>query len=165
MNLRKLLTTPFQKSVSKWIIILLIVVSAIGFADATFLTIEHYINKIPPCTTSGCEVVLTSSYSVIAGVPVALIGALYYLFLLILLVSYLDAKKEIFLRVALLFTVVGFIFSVYFFSLQAFVIKAFCQYCLVSIVTSAILFVTSVIVFIKNKAKNTQENITDNYSV
>ncbi len=149
MNLKKLLTTPFQRSLSKGLIVFLIVIVVLGFADATFLTVEHYRNAIPPCTTDGCETVLTSKYATVAGIPVALGGAVYYLFLLVLFVAYIDTKKEIILRSALLFTTIGFLSSVYFFILQAFVIRAFCQYCLGSAATSTILFVTAIIIFVK----------------
>ncbi len=151
MHLKKLLTTPFQRSVSKGLIVLLFVVAIIGFVDASYLTVEHYANKIPPCSTDGCETVLTSEYSKVFGVPVALGGAVYYLAIIALLMVYLDTKKEVFLRGALLFTTVGFISSLYFLILQAFVIKAYCQYCLVSALTSTILFVTSLVIFKKYK--------------
>ncbi len=149
-NLKNLLTQPFQRSVSKGLVIFLFVVALLGFADATFLTVEHYNNVIPPCTTNGCEIVLTSSYAVIAGIPVALGGAVYYFIILTLLFAYLDTKNEKILRYALAFTVIGFLSSLYFFILQAFVIKAFCQYCIVSAITSTTLFITSLYIFKKS---------------
>jgi uncharacterized membrane protein len=149
MNLRQLLTTPFQRSISRGLIIFLIIIALIGFADATYLTIEHYAGNIPPCTTDGCETVLTSSYSTIAGIPVALSGAVFYLAFLVLIIAYLLEKKEIILKIALLLTTLGFLASIYFFILQAFVIQAFCQYCLLSAATSTILFVASVFIFKK----------------
>lgn len=149
MNLKNLLTTPFQRSLSKGVLTFLFVVAALGFADATYLTIEHYNNRIPPCTTDGCEIVLTSVYATIAGVPVALLGAVYYLAILVLLVTYLDSKNEKFVRWALSLTVIGFLASLYLFYLQAFVIKAFCQYCLVSAGTSTALFIAALVIFKK----------------
>lgn len=144
MNLKTLLTKPLQKElIPKWIIITLLIVALIGFVDATYLTIEHFLNSIPPCTTDGCEKVLTSSYSEIIGIPVALLGAIYYLAILVLLIAYFDAKREVLLRSAILLTPLGFLASIYFFILQASVINAFCQYCLVSAATSTILFVFS----------------------
>lgn len=128
---------------------LLFVVAAIGFADATYLTIEHYANKIPPCVIGSCETVLSSSYATVAGIPVALGGAIYYFIILVLLLLYIDMKKEIILRSALLFTTVGFLASVYFFFIQAFVLHAFCQYCLISALTSTILFITAIAIFKK----------------
>ncbi len=149
MNLKKLLTTPFQKSVSKGFITFLFAVAVIGFVDASYLAVEHYINRIPPCAIGSCETVLTSSFATVAGIPVALAGALYYLIILVLLMIYLDTKKESMLRGTLIFTTAGFLASIYFFILQAFVIHAFCQYCLVSALTSTILFITSVYIFYK----------------
>lgn len=149
-TLKKLLTTPFQSSPSKGLLILLFVVAVLGFADAGYLTVEHYMNVIPPCAIGGCETVLTSSYSKILGIPDSLLGTLYYLSILILLMIYVDTKNEKFLRGALIFTTVGFLFSVYFFILQAFVIHAFCQYCLVSAATSTTLFATAIYIFKKH---------------
>ena len=47
-----------------------------GLADALYLTIEHLAGRSVPCSvTGGCEEVLTSSYAVIAGIPLAAVGA------------------------------------------------------------------------------------------
>jgi len=55
----------------------MLVLSAIGFLDATYLTVEHYRGEIPPCAIiGGCEAVLTSPQAKIADVPVALLGSL-----------------------------------------------------------------------------------------
>lgn len=153
MNLKKLLTTPFQNSVSKGFIIFLFIVTALGFVDASYLTVEHYMNKIPPCTFAGCDIVLTSPYSQVAGIPDSLLGSIYYLLILILLMIYLDTRKEIILKGTLLFTTAGFLVSVYLFILQAFIIHAYCQYCLLSALTSTILFVTSIVIFKKYQNK------------
>ncbi|MEK7095445.1 MAG: vitamin K epoxide reductase family protein [Patescibacteria group bacterium] len=150
MNLKILLTKPLQQeSIPKWIIITLLIVALLGFIDATYLTIEHFQNNIPPCTTDGCEKVLTSSYSEVIGIPVALLGSIYYFTILVLLIAYFDSKKEILLRLTMLLTPLGFLASLYFFILQAAVINAFCQYCLVSAVTSTVLFVFSMYSFAK----------------
>ena len=78
--------------------IFLLIVALLGFADATYLTIEHYQNKIPPCSVGGCEQVLTSAYSVVAGVPVSLMGSVYYLLVLIGMFAYLESKNLKILR-------------------------------------------------------------------
>src|SRR5579872_6247498 len=66
----------------------------LGFLDATYLTILHYKNTIPPCTLHGCEVVLSSVFATIGGVPIALIGAGYYLVVLGLVGIVLTCKSE-----------------------------------------------------------------------
>jgi uncharacterized membrane protein len=138
-------------SISKWLLVCLIIVAAIGFIDSTYLTVEHYTNTNPPCYIGSCETVLTSSYSVIAGIPLALLGSLYYIFILLSLLIFLDSKKEFFLRLGLFSTTIGFVVSVYLFILQASVIHAFCQYCLGSATTSTILFIAAVYVIVKSK--------------
>lgn len=130
-------------------------VAILGFADATFLSIEHYRGVIPPCSlTNGCETVTTSAYSSIFGVPVAYTGMLYYIALLILLILFVDLKKDIFVKGLFIFTTIGFLFSVYFTILQFFVIKAICPYCLFSAATSTVLFLLCVWGARSNEARN-----------
>jgi uncharacterized membrane protein len=151
MNLKKYLTTPLQQPISKGVLIFLSVIAALGFADATYLTIEHFMNKIPPCAVGSCETVLSSAYSQVAGIPVALGGALFYLSVLVLLVVYQTEKKEWAGRFALLITFLGFLASLYFLFLQAFILNAYCIYCLGSALTSTTLFVTALVVLKKNR--------------
>jgi uncharacterized membrane protein len=127
-----------------------IIVSFLGFLDATYLTIEHYRGNIPPCTIAGCEIVLTSGYAKIVGIPVALLGSLYYLTILILSVAYLDLKKIAIIRFASYCTIAGFAASLYFVYLMLFVIKEICQYCLISATTSTILFILGLFIITKS---------------
>ena len=81
------------------------------------------------------------------GVPVALLGAVYYLTVLFGAVSYLDTgRKKILERFAWL-TVLGVLASVYFVFLQVAVIKAICLYCIISAATSTAIFVTVLPIF------------------
>jgi uncharacterized membrane protein len=120
----------------------LLAVSILGFADATYLTVEHYVNAIPPCTLiSNCEKVLTSAFATIYGIPIALLGALYYLTMIIGMVAYLDSKNSKIVRVLSWFTIVGFVTSVGLVALQLIVIKAICIFCMLSAASSTTLFV------------------------
>ena len=146
-NLKQLLTKP-QKHVHLSVIVFALIIALIGFADATYLTIEHYQGRIPPCSiTSGCEKVLTSSYSTLFGIPTSLLGDLYYVVILIGLFAYFESKSTKILKWTFLFTTVGFGFSLWFIYLQVFVIGSYCLYCLGSAATSTILFVTGMGVF------------------
>jgi uncharacterized membrane protein len=129
----------------KWVAVTLLSIALIGFADAAFLTAEHFAGEIPPCTTGGCEQVLTSKYAEIAGIPLALAGAVYYLTIAILAFVRIENGSEKALRYAVYMTAIGFLVSLWLFYLQAFVILSYCQYCLVSGATSLLLFVVSVI--------------------
>jgi uncharacterized membrane protein len=132
------------------VVIFLLVVALIGFADAAYLTVEHYRGVIPPCTVvSGCESVLTSSYSEVFGVPVALGGTVYYLIVLVGLFAYIDSRNTRILKWTFLFTVFGLLATLWFTYLQAFILETFCQYCLLSGASSTILFAAGMIMLKK----------------
>lgn len=142
MNLKtifnKLLTAPVHPS-RVWQLFF-VSTATLGFVDATYLAIKYFQHEAPACSLlKGCEQVTTSAFAAILGIPVALLGALFYFALILLFVLYLDSKKSIFLNLAQLFTVVGFLFSLYLIFLQLFVLKALCMYCLFSATTSTIL--------------------------
>jgi uncharacterized membrane protein len=123
----------------------------IGFLDAIYLTVSHYTGHINCSVISGCQEVLLSPYSKILGIPLALLGALYYLFILINSLLYIDNQNKwskIFLSYLPIF---GFLFSLYLLYLMIFVIEALCQYCLISAGSSTILFILSLILINKNK--------------
>jgi uncharacterized membrane protein len=106
--------------------------SLIGLGDAIYLTVEHLSGRAVRCTiTSGCEQVLTSAYATIGGFPLAGVGALAYFtaFSLAILAAFGNRKAGalLFYTVALMLLV-----SIYLFVLQAFVLHAFCQFCLLS---------------------------------
>lgn len=127
---------------SRWLPGAMLVVSLLGFVDATYLTVQHYTGTTIPCTiTHGCDVVTKSAYSAILGVPVALLGSAFYIAVFALVFFALDQQKITLLRIAGRITVVGFLASMWFLFAQAFLIRAFCQWCLGSIVTSTVLFV------------------------
>lgn len=127
--------------------------SVLGFLDATYLTVEHYRGVIPACTVvNGCEKVLTSAYSTVFGIPVALGGAFFYLVIIFLLLFYFDTKKSSILLLAARLTPLGFAASVYFFSLQAFIIHSWCLYCLGSAITSTLLFIMGTTLAFKKSA-------------
>jgi len=116
-------------------------VALAGFFDATYLAIKHFEGLAPNCSIlNGCEVVTTSSYSVIFGVPVALMGSVYYLTVLLLTVAYLDSPKRWKLDSAAVVVCFGLLATVWFVYLQLFVIHALCLYCMFSALTTTTLF-------------------------
>ena len=116
--------------------------SLVGLVDALYLTIEHVTGQSVQCTiTSGCSEVLSSSYAVVAGIPLAAVGAAAYFSVFSL--ATLAAFKYEFARPLLLLLVTAmFLVSLWLVYLQAFVIREFCQYCLLSAaITTALLVV------------------------
>lgn len=121
-----------------WLVVLILAV--IGLADASYLTWQHYANTIPPCTIHGCETVLTSKYATIGPIPIAAGGMAYYLIVAFLaLVSRTQARWRKWLLVVVTLGMAATLVLVY---LQGFVIKAWCQYCLLSAGITTVLFVT-----------------------
>lgn len=115
--------------------------SLAGLADAVYLTVEHLTGRSVRCTViSGCSEVLSSSYATIGGYPLALFGALAYFtaFSLATLAAFGSerAGKFLALLVALMFAM-----SLWLLYVQAFVLHAFCQYCLLSAAITTLLVV------------------------
>jgi uncharacterized membrane protein len=113
----------------------------IGFADAAYLSMLHFYQTDAGCSLiTGCDAVLSSEYAVIAGVPLAYLGILYYLSLIITLMAYYQTELKRFLQGLFVLNTTGFIFSLWLVYVQAAILNAFCQYCLISAVISTILF-------------------------
>ncbi len=130
----------FQKH-NKVVAILMLVVAFVGFADATYLAVEHYTGGLILCgLTGGCDIVTTSVYSKIFGIPVALLGSLYYFSIIFGAVAYLDSKDEKFFYWLAHYTIIGFIASMIFVILQVFFIKSICLYCMLSATSSTIIY-------------------------
>ena len=140
--MNKVLPTP--------LIILVIVLALIGFADATFLLAERISGAIIPCfITTGCDVVSKSPYSVLFGIPLSAYGMVFYLGIGLLGLLYLDTKNALFARLILLVTTLDFLASAYFIYVQKFLIKAFCIYCILSAVVSTMLFCLGLVIYRK----------------
>lgn len=127
------------------VLVLIALLSFLGFLDAVYLTITHYQNILPPCSLKlGCEKVLTSQYSTIIGIPISLLGSIYYLTVGIIAIQLLQNKKRFLIQSLFLATISGFVISVTLFLIQAFVLHSFCQYCLLSELISTLLLTLSI---------------------
>jgi uncharacterized membrane protein len=104
-------------------------VALAGAGLAGYLTYVHYRPAALICTGGGgCETVQESSYAELAGMPVAVLGLVAFLVVLGLVAW--DTELARTLAAALGLGALGF--SVYLVSLQAFVIEAWCVWCLVN---------------------------------
>lgn len=117
------------------------IVALIGLADSIYLAVEHISGRSVKCTiVSGCSEVLSSPYATVRGIPLALIGAIAYFtaFSLATLAAfnYRYMGKLLALLVSLMFLT-----TLWLFYLQAFVIRAFCQFCLLSALVTTIMTV------------------------
>jgi len=119
--------------------------SGIGFIDSLYLNVIEYSGRQITCSLiAGCQTVLASSYAWVGPVPLAMLGVLFYLGVLIGTVAYIDTHRQLFISAVASVTIVGFFASLYFVYLQAVVLQAWCQYCLLSVITSTLLAIIGV---------------------
>lgn len=114
------------------------VLALLGALDATYLLLGKLgITTGYVCSvTGGCEIVNTSPYSELAGIPVAAIGMLGYLAILIVALAAIQPRRLADRRPDLLLALlsgVGVAFSLYLTYVELFILRAVCQWCLVSL--------------------------------
>ncbi|MBU0661501.1 vitamin K epoxide reductase family protein [Patescibacteria group bacterium] len=137
------------------------IIVMVGLINAIYLTVEHIKNVLTGeqvmCVVhilGDCNDVLQSEYSEIAGIPVALLGVLYYAAVALLILLYKTYKHPLFFYVLLILTSIGFLVSLLLVYVQFFVIHAVCPYCMLSAVVSIALFGLDI-----GLKKNTKKNI------
>ena len=142
--------------VPNWWVGAFLLFSFLGFLDSTYLTAKHYLGFSVNCSLiHGCEEVLNSSYATFFGIPVALAGAIYYVAIFLCLIAFIDRKKFLFWRIATLLPVAGFLVTLWLVGVQAFILQAFCLYCLFSAFFTTILFLLSVYGYHKGIGRET----------
>lgn len=122
-----------------WPYLIAALVSLVGLGDAIYLTVQHITGESLRCTIiSGCSEVLSSPYAQVGSVPLAAIGAAAYfaVFSLAILAAFRHRHAVPSLKVLL---VLMFLTTLWLLYLQAFVIKHFCQYCLLSAAVTTVL--------------------------
>lgn len=128
------------------------IIALIGLGDAIYLVIHHYTAEAVPCGEGfDCAAVLTSQYATIGGIPIAIFGAIAYFtaFSLAILAAF---GNRLMWRIFGFQVVLMALFTVRLIYLQAFVLKAFCQYCLISAgITFALLIVALISKFWRAK--------------
>jgi uncharacterized membrane protein len=101
-------------------------VALAGAAVAGYLTWVHYDEAALVCVAGGgCETVQRSSYSELAGIPVALLGLLSYTVVFALVLWNTPTAR----LAAASLAFVGLAFGIYLLALQLFVIDAVCVWC------------------------------------
>ena len=108
------------------------IVSIVGLADATYLTVQALTGETLSCGGSpDCFRVLGSSYAKVGGIPVAMLGALAYFsaftFATFAAFGYARAPKFLALMVGMML-----LSTLWLLYVQAFLLHAYCRYCLFS---------------------------------
>lgn len=136
---RRLFQTPLTYT-KTWAIPLL---SLVGLGIAAYLAYVEITHAEAICGPIGeCNIVQSSSYARILGIPVAVLGVLHYLAIGALWAGqrYLGGRWANLTTLGLLgLTIFGTLFSIYLTGLEIFVVSAICTWCLGSAVTTTIL--------------------------
>jgi uncharacterized membrane protein len=116
----------------RWTVALLVAVAFVGIIDAAYVALYSAQGFLLPCGfTGGCDQVLNSPHSRLLGVPVAWFGLLFYITVagcgLFALFGFAQS-----LRLSLVLVSLALLFTLYLLYLQAWVIRAYCDYCLLS---------------------------------
>jgi len=115
----------------------------LGMIDTFYITIMTRQHVTVQChVTEGCNEVLTSKYSKLAGIPISLFGLAFYLAAFSCAVAELTGAAK--LTRLLLWPALGaFLVSISLTSIQAFVLEKYCEYCLASALLSTSIFALS----------------------
>lgn len=121
------------------IYVVVAIVSLAGLADATYLSVQALTGETLGCGGSpDCFRVLGSSYARIGGIPVALFGMLAYFsaFTFATFAAFGFGRARTFL-----IPIVGAMFlgTLWLLYVQAFLLHAYCRYCLFSAATTFLL--------------------------
>jgi uncharacterized membrane protein len=130
--------------------ITLTVLSVLGLGWAGYLTWVHYSGAAPLCSIKGnpCSQVQKSAYSELAGIPVALIGAVGYL---AILATLLVRETENARLATMGLTLGGFGFSAYLTYREVFTLHKICEDCVASAVIMTILTCLAVWRFLRSE--------------
>ena len=147
------LSSDNQKPIA-WSFLIAAILSLVGLTDAIYLTVQHITGATLRCTiVSGCSEVLSSPYAQVGPLPLAAIGAAAYftVFSLAILIAFGYRMAIPFLKIIL---ALMFLTTIWLLYLQAFVIRHFCQYCLVS---AAVTIILTVLIFLPDLWKKTRK--------
>lgn len=120
---------------------IILALSLIGLAVSAYLWYEYSKPEPLNCVTD-CQIVRESKYSKLLGIDLPIYGTLYYIGITAYLLSTFIKRKFLNFETSLFGALVtsGFLFSMYLTFLEAFVIKAWCQWCIVSAICATLIF-------------------------
>jgi uncharacterized membrane protein len=139
-----------MRLINRWGIFL----SLIGMLDSGYLSWIKLSHSEEKCFAGigNCAAVNSSVYSEVFNIPVAYLGLLTYLIILLLFLNVVKSGLIFKYRSYLLFglSLIGFLFSCYLTYVQFALLKTFCPYCLLSALTTTVIFILSTTQLVKD---------------
>ena len=122
-------------------LIVIKILAFVGLLIASYLSYKTLAGStITYCITgSECDVVNSSAYAKIYGLPVSVLGVIGYLFLLVAAFTSLTKRRK--WNVLFYGSLIGASFSVYLTYIELFQIKAICSYCVASLIVILAIFI------------------------
>ena len=145
-----------SKTFSQILLLLLVIFPFLGMLDSGYVSYEKMTNALPVCRPPfQCAAVLRSPWINIGPAPIPYLGFMFYTTLLLLTASQflgvaklnIGAKKITLANIIFGFGIAGACFGAYILVLMAFIIKAWCLYCLLSAINCGIFFILSFLNF------------------
>lgn len=131
----------------RWLPWTAFVVTLAGLADSAYLTYDHFTATLPVCRVSGpvnCALVTTSRFSHVFGIPVALLGLLFYVALTVVnspATWKAPWRWPAWLRAAMMVSGIGFVFYLINSELT---LRALCEWCTgVHVITFTLFVITA----------------------
>ena len=117
-------------------------VAFLGMVDTFYISIKRGGPPVECHVTKGCNDVLTSRFSTLAGIPISWFGLAFYVAVFSCAVFELSGSAK---AARLIFgpALCAFLVSLSLTSIQAFVLRAYCEYCLMSAVFVTTIFALS----------------------
>jgi uncharacterized membrane protein len=134
--------------VPRWVPVAGLVLSVVGLAVSTYLTITHYTDPkvlaCPESSTINCAKVTTSPESVILGIPVAVLGLPFFVIMTAVNLPQAWRSSVDWLHwIRLGSNLVGIVFVLYLVYVELFKVDAICLWCTsVHVLTFLLLIVT-----------------------
>jgi len=115
-----------------WPIRVMVVAGFGGMVDSGYVGFHSLTGLLIPCgPAGGCDQVLNSAYSHWGGLSIAWFGFAFYLAVTAAGIFGLSGFPQVF-RFSLIASLAAFLATLYLLYVQAFVLQAYCDYCLLS---------------------------------
>lgn len=127
---------------------IIIAAAIIGLLDSLYLSYVKLSGTQIYCTPGlgECDVVNASRWSILWGIPLGVYGVLGYTLLFLIAVfgkkiPFISKDTDLYLFAI---SLAGFLFSAYLTYLELFVLKAICQWCVLSAIMMTVIFIFSI---------------------
>ncbi len=133
------------------------ILSLIGLGVTAYLAYEYNFAATVGCPIAGkgCDIVRDSVYSKFFGISIPFLGLAFYIVVAGLSILLIEAENKLLKQILFLTSLSGFLFSLYLTFLEAFVINAYCFWCVSSAIVSTLIFILSIILL------STRQKITE----